>query len=200
MSNPAEKEDILYAFALEPNHDRATLERYLREYPDLAEELIDLMGELRLGRARRPSFAEQAADTGAGAAWQEFLACGPEEACAAEAPNPFARFKGQAFADLADALDVPRSFLTPFRDGLVAAASIPAAFRRRLADAMGVTVEAIQTYLLAPQPAPIARAFKSDGKPSHQGQKTFRELVESTEMSDERRRILLQDCDADGLL
>lgn len=43
-----DRDHILYAFAIEPTHDRATLERYLRLYPDAAEDLIDLSLELRL--------------------------------------------------------------------------------------------------------------------------------------------------------
>ena len=197
MTKPSDREAILYAFAVEASHDRNTLERYLREHPELAEELIDLTSELRLAEALGPSPAG-VVDTGAEAAWQEFLACGSQEPCNAQAPNPFARFKGQAFADLADAVNVPRSFLTPFRDGLVAAASIPIAFVRRLADAMGTTTDALRAYFLAPQPGPVARAFKSEGTPSHQGQTTFRELIDSTEMSDGQRRLFLQDSNADG--
>lgn len=199
MTKPTDREAILYAFAVEANHDRNTLERYLGEYPELAADLIDLTSELRLSEGLGHSPAE-VPETGTEAAWQEFLACGPQGACVATVSNPFARFKGQAFADLADAVNVPRSFLTPFRDGLIAATSIPMAFVRRLADAMGATTDALQAYFLAPQPGPVARAFKSKGTPSHQGQTTFRELVDSTEMSDEQRRILLQESNADGPL
>ena len=39
-------EDVLDAFAVEPRHDRETLERYIREYPQFASELIDLSREL----------------------------------------------------------------------------------------------------------------------------------------------------------
>jgi len=120
VTKPTDRETILYAFAVEANHDRNTLERYLRGFPELAEDLIDLTSELMLSEALGPSPAD-VADTDTEAAWQEFFACGPQETCVAQAPNPFARFKGQAFADLADAVRVPRSFLTPFRDGLVAA-------------------------------------------------------------------------------
>jgi hypothetical protein len=200
MTKPTDREAVLYAFAVEANHDRNTLERYLREYPEFAEELIDLTSELRLSEALGPCPASAAADTGAEAAWQDFLACKPQEACSDKAANPFVRFRGESFASLADAVNVPRSFLTPFRDGLVAAASIPERFVRRLAQAMDASVESLRQYFLFPQPGVVARAFKSDGKPSHQGQKTFREFVESTEMSDEQRQLLLQDCNDDGLV
>ncbi len=200
MINPDEKEGVLYAFAVEPNHDQTTLERYLKQYPELAEELVDLLGELRLEDVYRPDLSAAIPDAGAEAAWQQFLACGPQQACITETPDPFARFFGLPFVELADTLNVPRSFLTPFRDGLVAADSIPTAFVRRLAKAMDATVESLQAHFSVPRPGPIARAFKSDETPSHQGQTTFRELIDNTEMGEEQRRMLLQDIDADGSL
>jgi hypothetical protein len=198
--NPDEKEGVLYAFAVEPSHDQTTLERYLRQYPELAEEIVDLLSELRLGEVYRPEFSAMVPDLGADAALQEFLACGPQQGCITEAPNPFARFFGIPFVELADTLNIPRSFLTPFRDGLVVAASIPSPFVQRLAKAMDATIETLEAHFLTSRPGPIARAFSSQETPSHQGQATFRELIENTEMSDEQRRLLLQDIDADGSL
>jgi hypothetical protein len=200
VTKPDDPEAILYAFAVEPNHDRNTLERYLRDYPELADELIDLMSELRLSEAVAPLPASETVDPGWQTAWQEFLACKPREACSEKAESPFARFRGEAFVALAEALNVPRSFLTPFRDGLIAAASIPERFVRRLAQAMNVSAESLRQHFANPQPGPVALAFKSEGKPSHQGQKTFQELLESTEMTDEQRQLLLQDSNDDGLI
>lgn len=48
MAKKGSEEDVLYAFSVEPKHDRQTIENYLRRYPELAEELIDLSHELRL--------------------------------------------------------------------------------------------------------------------------------------------------------
>lgn len=198
MSNPYDREAILDAFAIEPSHDRSTLERYLRRYPDLAEDLIDLSSELRFANAPAPAPVGPVPDPGLEAAWQELLACKPQAATCGETVNPFATFKGAAFVKLAKALNVPREFLTPFRDGLVTAASIPQAFTRRFAEATRVPVEAARGYFARAEPETPALAFKSDVKPSHQGQMTFRELVQATEMTDEQRQILLRDCDADG--
>lgn len=200
MINSDEKEAVLYAFAIEPSHDQATLQRYLDTYPEIAEEIVDLLSELRLGEVYRPAFSEDVPDPGADAAWQEFLACASPQSCATEAADPFARFYGPSFADLAEDLNVPRSILTAFRDGLVVATSIPKAFTRRLAAAMDATVEALEAHLSTPRQAPIARAFKSEVTPSHQGQATFRELIDNTAMSGEQRRLLLQDSDDDGSL
>ena len=40
------REDVLYAFAVEPTSGRETLERYLRDYPEYTTELIDLSYDL----------------------------------------------------------------------------------------------------------------------------------------------------------
>lgn len=198
MSNPHDREAILYAFAVEPSHDRVTLERYLRQYPDLAEDLIDLSSELRLANAPASAHTGLLPDPGLEAAWQELLTCKPQPDARGETVNPFASFKGKAFARLATALNVPREFLTPFRDGLVLASSIPSAFMRRFAEAASVHVESARAYFGREQLETPALAFKSDVKPSHQGRMTFLELVHATEMTDEQRQILLRDCDADG--
>lgn len=197
MTKPNDRETILYAYAVEPTHDRNTLERYLSRYPNLAEELIDLTSELRLGEALSPSPASE--DTGLEAAWREFLACKPQEACAEKAVDPFERFRGKAFVQLAEALNVPRSFLTAFRDGLVAATSIPDRFIQRFARATSLPAEAVRIYFERPRAGLVARAFKSAEQPSHQGQSTFQELIQTTEMTDEQRQLLLEDCTADGL-
>lgn len=199
MTKPNDNEAILYAFTVEAADDKSALERYIKKYPELAEELVDLASELRLGAVLESSPTNVIPDAGGEAAWKEFLACKPEAAPSGVVQNPFARLKGEAFVKLAEALNVPRSFLTAFRDGLVVASSIPEKFIRRFAKAANESIESVRYCFAHPQPATVALEFKSDGKPSRQGQKTFRELVESTEMTDEQRQILRGDCDDNGL-
>ena len=199
MKDSNEREAILYAFAVEPSHDRDTLERYLRQYPDLAEDLIDLSSEFRLSEVLGPSTASTVADASWEGAWQEFLACKPQKSAAGKAGNPFVRFRGEAFAGLATVLNVPRSFLTAFRDRLVVASSIPERFVRRFAEATNSSIESVRNYFALPPTAIVALEFKSDKKPSPQGQKTFEELVHSSDMTDEQRQVLLQDINDDGL-
>src|SRR4029077_16348078 len=88
---PADREAILYAFATEASHDRSTLERYLKQYPELAEELIDLSSELRLGAPVGSHPASDEADPRLEAAWKEFLGCKPQPAASAGAVDLFAR-------------------------------------------------------------------------------------------------------------
>lgn len=40
------EEEVLMAFAVEPVNDPATLERYLRKYPEHSEALVDCFLEL----------------------------------------------------------------------------------------------------------------------------------------------------------
>ena len=40
------EEDVLDAFAAEPSHDTATFARYLKDYPQFTDALIDLSREL----------------------------------------------------------------------------------------------------------------------------------------------------------
>lgn len=193
MMTPIDKDAVLDAFAAEPVHDRSTLERYVSEYPFLAEELIDLASELRLSSVSTENQKGIISDPKLNTAWENFLAAGPKRITSAA--DLFAQYKGVAFASLAEKLDVPRSILTAVRDRLIVPASIPVAFIRRLAEAIGTTCESVEAYLAQESQALPGLAFKSDQKPSQQGQVTFRHLVESTGMSESQRLLLLRECE-----
>ena len=192
---PIDRDAVLDAFAAETIHDRNTLERYVSEYPDLAEELIDLAAELRLSTEFAGAEEGVISDPKLNTALEHFLAARPKPSVTTTAVDPFAQYKGAAFATLAGKLDVPRSLLTALRDKLVLPSSVPSGFVRRFAEATGTTVEAVRTYLAQDSQAPLGLAFKSDQKPSQQGQATFRQLVESTEMSGSQRILLLRECE-----
>lgn len=197
MSDERFKEDVLYAFAVERLHDQKTLDHYIRRHPEYTEELIELSFELRLTDALGVSEVAFGADAGAEQAWQEFIACAPAEAAAVKGSNPFARFRGEAFADLSQSMGMPRSLLTALRDRLPEPSSIPDRTSRRLAAALDASVEVVRDYLSQP-PAIISTAqFKADQKPSQQGRVSFKDLVANTEMSDDEREALLQDWDDD---
>jgi hypothetical protein len=197
MSGQIDRETVLYAFATEPTHDRATLERYLKQYPDLSEELVDLSAELRLNETLEKSPADVLPDTGAQAAWEEFISCRPTNAAGAKIIDLFAQYRGPAFAALAQSLNVPRSILTALRDGLVMPSSIPTGFIRRFSEATTISIDTVRSSLSQQSHVPVGLAFKSDAKPTHQGQTTFRELVLRTTMTDEQRSLLLHECDKD---
>lgn len=198
MRHPDEREEILYSFAVEERHDRETLERYLKLYPDLVEDLVDLSSELRMHKVLGPARDDAFVDTNRDAAWAQFLASGPCDAADAKGINPFARFQGAAFVQLAKNMNMPRSMLTPLCDGLVAAASIPEPFLQRLAQNMGESLEVLRVFFARAEPQMSSLSYKADEKPSVQGQMTFREYVLATDMTEDQRKALLQDCDDDG--
>ena len=74
MSTQDEREAILYAFAVEAKHDRTTFERYLRQYPELSQELTDLLSEIRLDEAAGTNAAGSTVRDWS-ASWQRFRAC-----------------------------------------------------------------------------------------------------------------------------
>ena len=195
MTTPIDRDAVLDAFAVETIHDRDALERYVRKYPDLAEELIDLASELRMSADLVDVQEGHISDPKLNTAWENFIAAAPKAATTTATVDLFSQFRGIAFASLAAKLDVPRSILTAIRDRLVSPGSIPRGFLRRFAEATGSPIDVVNAYLSQDSQAPVGLAFKSDQKPSQQGQTTFRQLVESTEMSESQRVLLLRECE-----
>lgn len=42
-----DRDEVLYAFAVEPDHSRQTLERYLRDYPEHGIDLVAVSFQLQ---------------------------------------------------------------------------------------------------------------------------------------------------------
>ncbi len=181
-------EDILFAFSVEPLHDRRTLENYLRRYPQLADELIDLSHELRLVAELGQSEIEVAAEA-------------PVNAVAVPVPRRpedlFSDIKGASFAALANRLNIPRSILVALRDRLVVPTSIPTRFFNRLSNALGTSVDAVRSYMEQPPAVAAALSFKADQKPSVPDQVTFSELVRNTPLTESQEAELRQDLSDD---
>lgn len=199
MNHPKDPETILYGFSVEPSHDQETLQRYLSKHPELTEELIDLAFELRLANAQAPMQTEPVVDTGLQDAWESFIGSNAAPASPAKAGSLLSKFRGTAFVELAERLKMRRAILIAFRDRVIEPSTIPESILRRVAEALESTVQAVRDYLSHPPLVIQTAQFKSDKKPASQGRISFRELVERTEMSDEERKALLQECDSDGL-
>ncbi|WP_341917088.1 hypothetical protein [Hydrocarboniphaga effusa] len=196
MSGSDPKEDILLAFAVEDRHDSATLERYLAQHPELADDLIDLSNELRLARAFGPTDVPPEESADVDAAFNELLNAAP---ALAQVPDLFSPYTGQAFAELARALNLPRSFLQPFRDRLVDPLSIPSRFVQRFANATRNNTSIAKQYFALPPVAEAALSFKSEGKPGAPKQVRFADLVAATpSLTDEQRAILAEDIKSHG--
>lgn len=198
MSESKTRDDILYAFSIEPTHDRETLERYLIKYPALTDDLIDLSHELRISVALGGMDAAPQPDRKVDEAWQAFVKCGSASRPVNVPSSPFAGLKGAALVEVATKLDIPRSLLTALRDRLAEPSSIPMRFISRLAAASGSPIKAIQQYLALPPVTSYGLQFKSDSRPANQGQVSFRKLVDDTTMTDEQREALLRDWAENG--
>lgn len=193
MTSEKSAEDVLFAFSVEPIHDRQTLERYLRTYPQFADDLLDLSHELRISASLGPADVLAEDEASFQAAWQEYAAVVPQGAPSASVGDLFNRFKGRTFVALADTLLVPRSVLVALRDRLVVPSSIPQGFIRRFAQAAGATIEAVQQYLALPPVTSAAVNFKADEKPETQAQITFEALLSQSNLTKEQIDALQKD-------
>ena len=189
MSTPYSPDEILHAFALEPIHDQATIDKYVSRYPELATDFIDLLVDLRLAAELPPATVEPESRESLDVSFARFMVSDDSKAAA----NLFEPFKGQAFIKLAKTLNVPRAFLTAVRDRLVIPTSFPAHFLNRLASAMQETPSRLHAYLSLSPTSNTALNFRADGQPGEVEQVTFAQLVKDTEMDEEQRSLLRED-------
>lgn len=180
--------DVLDAFAVETVPDRATLERYLRLYPEYAAELVDLSREL--GREcldeTGPLTAEDAQLLDA--AWARHAAALPTAAA-----EPFAALTADDWRKVAHRLDVPRQVVTALRERRVLLVSIPKRFLRMFADAVGSTIVMLEASWRAPES--LARSYKADSKPAVGEQVTLEQVLIEAGVPAEKRTRLLSEAD-----
>ena len=190
MTTDKTEDDVLFAFSVEPRHDKGTLERYLKTYPQFADDLVDLSHELRISVSFGLGDTPLEDEVSVQAAWQQYAAIAPAGAAPAAVETLFDHFKGKAFVALAEALSVPRSVLVALRDRLVVPSSIPETIVRRLAGAANATVETVHQYLSLPPITSAAANFKADQKPGAQAQITFKTLLTQTNLTEEQMAAL----------
>jgi hypothetical protein len=197
MTSDKSAEDVLFAFSVEPRHDRQTLERYLESYPEFADDLLDLSHELRISASLGPADILAEDEASFQAAWQQYAAVAPQGVPSASVENLFNRFKGKAFVALAEALLIPRSVLVALRDRLVVPSSIPQGFIRRFAQSAAATIEGVEQYLALPPATSAALNFKADQKPAAQPQITFEALLAQSTLTEEQIAALQKDLEKD---
>lgn len=182
------REDVLYAFAVEPNPGREILEQYLRDYPEYSIELIDLSYEL--SREVCEDEAPLSADDHAliDRAWQQHVQAAPREAI-----DPFATLSVAELRELAQRLDVPRQVITAFREHRVEVASVPSPFLERLAAALSSTVEILRNALVLPSEPGLMRSYKASARPEAQTSVTFEQLLIEADVPPAKRALLLAD-------
>jgi len=182
------REDVLGAFAVEADHGRTTLERYLREYPQYADDLIDLSHEL--AQHVDVSTAPLSADDEAliTSAWRRHAASGQQPLV-----DPMARLTVPELRTIAQQLGVPRQILAAFREHKVIVASVPRAFLARLASLIGTPLEEFQNMLARAPTQELARSYKADHKPLAEPPVTFEQLLTDACVPPHQRAALLSE-------
>lgn len=181
-------EEIMLAFSVEPDHGPETLQRYLGIYPHLAAELLDLALDLKLESGVQ--LASNTISPEAEAAWQLF-ASRTDMPISAE---QVAEVRASLIAPAMRGIGLPLSVLTAIRSGFATVEEFPDRWLRRISDVGGYARETLRSYVARPPAMSSSMSFKSEGKPSAGGKVTFRELVESTTLTQaEKAEILRED-------
>lgn len=184
-SNPS-LEEVLDAFAVEQEHGRQTLEKYIRRFPQFAVELVDLSHELLRNGSVDDSPLSESEAAQIAAAWRVHVAARPDVAV-----DLFASIDVAKSRQIAATLGVPRQVITAFRERRVDVASVPRRFLRRLADCIGASLdELVASIALALSPRPI-RSYRSDEKPIVEKQVSFERVLIDAGVSDEQRTALM---------
>lgn len=184
-NNPS-LEEVLDSFAVEPQHDRATLERYLREFPEHTAELIDLSRELSRQIAEEEGELSPMAKALIDTAWQVHSVA-PQGAVA----DPLADLSPDELRSLAQTLDVPRQVVTAFRERRVLLGSVPRRFMERFAAAVQSSVEDFVSVLTLRSAPRVQRSFKADTKPVQAEAVTFERLLRDAGVPAAKRQELM---------
>jgi len=179
------RDDVLASFAVEVEPGRGTLERYLRLFPDYAEDLIDL--SFQLGMPPENNQSLDAADhSRIQQAWLRHVETSP-------AKDVLAALTIDQLRQCALVLRIPRQVLTAFRERAVLPSSVPQKFMQRFAEAIDTTVDQLAAALSSPPAPALARSFKADGRPTPTVQVTLEQLLIDAGVPEETRADLLSE-------
>lgn len=183
----ASLDDILDAFALEPEHDEATLERYLRAHPGCASALVELSFEL--GRTDLAGAASGKDDEAiVEAAWDRMRTFN-----AAAAVNPLSAMAVGDRQALARDLGLKMQVMALFREGRIAVETVPASFLKGFARRLGVSLEALVKGLSNGSPS-LAPSYKSVDRPIVERQVVFERAIRDSGVSEaEAARLMSED-------
>lgn len=186
-SKPLAIDDVLWAFTVEPNHDKQTFENYLREYPAYAAELADLLHQLT-----RTDLKEQELTAKdrlrIEEAWKQYCS-----SSSVSHENVFVNLSVPALRELARFCDVPRQVISAFREQKVIFSSIPKGFLKRLAEGLHTATDQVRLSLTVPLQSACVRSYKSDEKPMETEPATFEKLLIDAQVPAEKRAELMSE-------
>jgi hypothetical protein len=175
-----EAEDVLAAFAVEPSHDKETLDRYLSAHPDLRSELLALALELEFDEIDESPLDLESSVVAE--SWTRYSAAASEPLTS----TSFTR-------EVATTLGVKTAVVMQLRDRAILFTSIPQRFLARLASALDAGIQQVSAYLDAPRNLAPGASYKSDGKPTASQQMTLADVLKQCGHSPEEIAKLLED-------
>lgn len=184
-SKPLAVDDVLWAFTVEPNHDKQTFENYLHEHPAYARELADLFHQLTRTDLKEQELTDKDR-LRIEEAWKQYSG-----SSGASPENVFVNLSVPALRELAKFCDVPRQIISAFREQKVIFASIPKWFLGRLAEGLQTTVDQVKLSLTIPLQSGCVRSYKSDEKPIETEPATFEKLLIDAQVPAEKRAELM---------
>ena len=191
--DPLDVEEVLLEFAAEPLRDRATLERYLREHPSMAEALIDMSLELRLQRVTAGATVPDD-DAWVDASWRSFQEAMSAGIAPSSVADPFAPMSPAALVTLRRNLGIPSGVVQGFRTRVVDAGTVPEGFLAALARELGASLDGLRAFLANPPRLAPGMSYKSDTPPFvHDRKIPFEQLLLDAKVPDEDRARLLTD-------
>ena len=186
------EQDVLFSFSEEENRDAATLEIYLKQYPEYREALVALSVELLVSPVDETvQEANVVSEESIGNVWSKFQSLlnpsDPVSIRSSSVENPLAKLDQKSFISLAKSLGVSRAFLARLRDGTIVMATIPAKFIDSVSGALEIGADTLRSALQAPPTISTQARFKSDNKPTAEAQITFDEAIESSGLSEDQK-------------
>lgn len=165
-------DDVLDAYAIEPDNNNATLERYVCDYPQYAAEIVELSRELDrpLDMSTAPLDSEERALITR--AWKQFISISDSAAS-----SSLLAWDPEKMKAVAGVFGVPRQIISAFREGRVIAESVPRHFLEHLADALGTQYELLRASMARGPNLAVRRSYKADEKPKAPLQVTFEQLL-----------------------
>jgi hypothetical protein len=188
LSKPS-REEVLDAFAVEADAGSATLQRYLRDYPEFASALVDLSRERSRFICENKEPLNKDDQIKIDQAWAKHVMSSQSIIA-----DPFADLSVEKLRQIATRLDVPRQIVTAFRERRVNISSVPRRFLVRFAEAIDSSVEVLVSAL-TPSGQSLARSYKAIDRPRATPAVMFEQLLIDAGVPEERRVELLADDD-----
>lgn len=182
MTARPSEELVLDAFAAEPQHDRATLERYLRDYPEHGSALAGLSFELNRTDLEEGDLDEQD-QLAIAKAWSDRVAVRSERLV-----NPLSTLDVSERRDVAKKLGVKMQVLILFRQGGILIDSVPAWFQDKFAGLLRIpNIRGMEVAALAG-----VQSYKSSVPPKPPPPISFEEALRQSGATEEEIAALMK--------